>query len=118
MQGFRGILIPLAAALVLALSLLVWSPVFAQPAPSLPTAPGAERAGEGGLSSAPASLPGGPNGTSPLEPYLVTWLLPISGIIAVIFGIYVDRRVRVTYGPKRAAVVETRSEPPSSKEPR
>ena len=65
----------------------------AQPGPGpLPTAPGADRAVEGGLSQAHASLPGGP-GRSPLEPYLVLWLLPVSGLLTIAAAFYVDRRV-------------------------
>jgi hypothetical protein len=68
---------------------------FAAPASAqtgLPTAPAADRAGQGGYTSAPASLPG--YGASPLEPYLITWLLPISGLLCAIIGIGVDRRMR------------------------
>ena len=32
---------------------------------------------------------------SPLEPYLITWLLPVSGLLVLCAGFYVDRRVRV-----------------------
>jgi hypothetical protein len=65
----------------------------AQTAPGpLPTAPGADRAVNGGLTQAKASLPGGPD-RSPLEPYLVIWLLPLSGLLTVAAGIYVDRQV-------------------------
>ena len=97
MKRYRTILGSLAAAFVLGAALWAWSPAFAQDQPSpaaLPTAPGAERTGEGGL-TAGASLPGGPNGASPLEPWLVTWLLPVSGIIAVFFATYVDRQIRL-----------------------
>ena len=77
---------------------LVWFTVLAaraaaQTAPvALPTAPGADRAVNGGLTDAHASLPGGP-GRSPLEPYLVLWLLPASGLLTVAAAIYVDRRI-------------------------
>ena len=67
---------------------------------TLPTAPGADRAVVGGLTSAKASLPGGPD-RSPLEPYLVFWLLPASGILCVAAGIYVDRRVMSKSRPRR-----------------
>jgi hypothetical protein len=72
-----------AGLLAVLLPLLAAGPVGAQsPAPgALPTAPGAERAGQ--------------PGTSPLEPYLITWLLPVSGLLTVLAGFYVDRRVRV-----------------------
>ncbi len=97
---YRSAFLPAVSALVLGLFLALGSPVYAQqgaaPAP-LATAPGASKAGEGGLSSAPASLPGGPNGASPLEPYLVTWLLPVSGIIAVFMAVYADRQIRTTH---------------------
>ncbi len=90
-----------AAALVYVLSGL---PVRAQTdAPAaLPTAPGADRAVSGGLSQAHASLPGGP-GLSPLEPYLILWLLPASGLLTVFAGIYVDRRTRARAGSVRLA---------------
>ena len=105
MKYYRSLLVSLAAAFVLGIALWATTPSFAQDQPSpaaLPTAPGAERAGEGGLSSAPASLKG-PNGASPLEPWLVTWLLPVSGIIAVGFAVYVDRRLRMMdYAGRRA----------------
>jgi hypothetical protein len=79
------------------------SPVAAQspsgvespgPGGGLPTAPAADRAAEGGLSASAASLPGPGNGASPLEPYLVTWLLPVSGLLSAIVAIGIDRRVR------------------------
>jgi hypothetical protein len=70
------------------------SSVKAQAAPAaLPTAPGADRAVSGGLSEAHPSLPGGP-GLSPLEPYLILWLLPASGLVTVFAGIYADRRTQ------------------------
>jgi len=99
-MNLRRAVFPAAAALALSICLLLCAKVLAQQGISggLPTAPAADRANQGGLSQAPASLPGGPNGASPLEPYLVTWLLPVSGIIAVAFGVYVDRRLRVAYG--------------------
>ncbi|MBD5656050.1 MAG: hypothetical protein IAI50_12860 [Candidatus Eremiobacteraeota bacterium] len=66
---------------------------FAQtPAGGLPTAPAADRAGEGGFTSSAASLPG--PGQSPLEPYLITWLLPVSGIVCAVAGLTVARRLR------------------------
>jgi hypothetical protein len=60
---------------------------------ALPTAPGANRATQGGLSEAPASLPK-VHGASPLEPYLVTWLLPVSGILIAAICLVMDRRLR------------------------
>ncbi len=88
---------------LLALTLVIWTafatlsalPVAAQTdaassAPALPQAPGAERAAS---SQAPASLPGAP-GLSPLEPYLITWLLPVAGIICAGSFQYVDKRLR------------------------
>jgi hypothetical protein len=88
--------ISLAAALAplsLVAVLATGAPAAAQSPAALPTAPGADRAVNGGLSQAHASLPGGP-GLSPLEPYLVTWLLPASGLLTVAAGIFVDRQVR------------------------
>lgn len=81
-----------AATLIFGLSELAVNAQSAEPA-ALPTAPGADRAVSGGLSQAHASLPGGP-GLSPLEPYLIVWLLPISGLLTVFAGIYVDRRTQ------------------------
>lgn len=72
-------------------------PTFAEdakPAVVLPTAPGAQKAVEGGPSQAPASLPG--PGESPLEPYLVTWLLPVAGILVAIVFVTVDKRMRTS----------------------
>lgn len=60
---------------------------------ALPTAPAADRASQGGLSEAPASLPK-VHGASPLEPYLVTWLLPVSGILIAALCLTMDRRLR------------------------
>ncbi len=70
-------------------------PAGAQTA-ALPTAPAADRASQGGLSEAPASLPK-VHGASPLEPYLITWLLPFSGIIIAAVCVVTDRRLRA-YG--------------------
>ncbi len=86
----------LFAAFVFA-AVCIAPPVSAQnasPGAALPTAPGAEKATEGGASQAPASLPG--YGASPLEPYLVTWLLPVAGIIVAIVFVTVDKRMRMT----------------------
>lgn len=85
--------LPLAAfafAFVLALGFAGARAALAQVA--LPTAPAADRASQGGTTGAAASLPG-ENG-SPLEPYLITWLLPASGIIAAIVVVVTDRRMR------------------------
>jgi hypothetical protein len=60
---------------------------------NLPVAPHAERAYDGGLTSGHPSL-AGVNGSSPLEPYLVTWLLPASGLIAVFAAFGADRTLR------------------------
>lgn len=80
------------AAFVLAVAFATL-PVYAQNAPgALPTAPGASKTVDGGLSQAPASLPG--PGESPLEPYLVTWLLPVAGIIVAVVFVAVDKRMR------------------------
>ena len=97
-----------AFAVVVALSnaLIVLKPALAQTR-ALPTAPGADRSSGGGLSAAPASLPK-VAGASPLEPYLITWLLPISGII--IFGVCVwfDRRLRTSYRGSKISVRQVR----------
>jgi len=88
---------PLFAALIVAAGFAA-VPAVAQnaaPAVALPTAPGANKAVEGGPSQAPASLPG--PGQSPLEPYLVTWLLPVSGILVAFAFVAVDRRLRVPH---------------------
>jgi len=60
---------------------------------ALPTAPAADRASQGGLSEAPASLPK-VHGASPLEPYLVTWLLPVSGLLIAAICVVMDRNLR------------------------
>ena len=72
---------------------LAAAPTLARAQAALPTAPAADRTANGGTTSAAASLPG--DGGSPLEPYLVTWLLPISGLLAAGAGVAVDRRMRV-----------------------
>ena len=92
-----SVLAALVATLLLsaALPALAQSAALAESSPAaLPTAPGAEHAAEGGLTQAHASLPGEP-GTSPLEPYLIAWLLPVAGLLTVFAGFYVDRRIRV-----------------------
>jgi hypothetical protein len=60
---------------------------------NLPTVPNAQRASEGGLTGGHPSLPG-VNGSSPLEPYLVTWLLPGSGILVAFAVLGADRALR------------------------
>ena len=75
-------------------SVLVAGPVAAQ-TKLLPTAPAADRATQGGASIAPASLPK-VHGASPLEPYLVTWLLPVSGLLIFAFCVVFDRRLRAS----------------------
>ena len=89
---FKPFVLPACAVLLFVLWLTALAYAQSTPGP-LPTAPGADRAVEGGLSMSHASLPGGP-GKSPLEPYLVTWLLPVSGLLALFAGIYTDRRIR------------------------
>jgi hypothetical protein len=65
----------------------------AQAPAALPTAPGAAiKAGQGGYTGAKASLPGD-NG-SPLEPYLFLFILAGGGLIAWIFAIATDARLR------------------------
>ena len=64
----------------------------AQPGP-LPTAPAASKvATDPERPMAPASIPG--YGGSPLEPWLIVWLLPVSGLLSVIVATAVDRAVR------------------------
>jgi len=83
----------LTAALAIVACALCAQAAFAQAA--LPTAPAADRAAQGGLTGAAASLPGD-NG-SPLEPYLVTWLLPVSGILTALVLVSVDKNMRTRY---------------------
>jgi len=82
---------PALAAFVFALLSL---PAFAQAPAALPTAPGADRAGDNGM-TAGASLPGDGLHSSPLEPWLVVWLIPVAGILAGITCVSADRRLRV-----------------------
>ena len=59
----------------------------------LPTAPAAQKvATDPEKPIAPASLRG--YGGSPLEPWLVVWLLPVSGLFAAAVAAGVDRGVR------------------------
>jgi hypothetical protein len=60
---------------------------------NLPVVPNAQRAADGGLTAGHPSL-AGPNGSSPLEPYLVTWLLPVSGLLTAFAVIGLDRNLR------------------------
>ncbi len=96
---------PLASSIAaLVFSTVMWSmagPALAQssmdqgPA-ALPTAPAADRAGNGGYTAADASQPG--EGGSPLEPYLFLAILAGGGILAGIGGVLTDRRVRIAHG--------------------
>ena len=88
----------LLAAAVLIVGLVVAGRTSALAQVSLPTAPGAHKAVEGGMTSAPASLPG--TGASPLEPYLIVWLLPIAGIVCAVIATAIDRRLRATFGDR------------------
>jgi hypothetical protein len=75
---------PIFACALFALSL------SAAAAAGLPPLPGANK-------DAPkASAPG--EGGGALEPYLVTWLLPVTGIIMAASGLVVDRRMRAKGG--------------------
>ena len=99
-----------SALLFLAIAFFASMPAFvaaqtATDAPSsapgaLPVVPNGEKAGEM-PSSAPASLPA-VHGSSPLEPYLVTWLLPVGGIFAVVVALYVDKKMRASMVGRRA----------------
>ncbi len=66
---------------------------------ALPVVPNGEKAADM-PASAPASLPA-VHGSSPLEPYLVTWLLPVSGIFAVVVALYVDKKMRASMHGRR-----------------
>lgn len=68
----------------------------------LPQVPGATQKAQAGGMSAGASLEG-PSGSA-LEPYLITWLLPAFGLIAFVFCLTVDRRLRAS-GKSQAAFV-------------
>jgi len=70
----------------------------------LPQVPGATQKAQAGGMSAGASLEG-PSGSA-LEPYLITWLLPAFGIIAFVFCLAVDRRLRAS-GKSQAALIRT-----------
>lgn len=88
----KRIIANLVATMALAAGIASLPAVAQSPSGALPTAPGAQKAVDGGLSQAPASLPG--YGASPLEPYLVVWLLPVSGIVVAVVFAAVDKRVR------------------------
>jgi len=59
----------------------------------IPTVPGAQRAGSGGYTSSQPSTGAG-SAIGPLEPYLVTLLIPVFGIVAAVVAVLVDRRMR------------------------
>jgi hypothetical protein len=44
-----------------------------------------------------ASMPAPEQGSTPLEPFLVTWLLPVAGILSVALATVVDRSTRARY---------------------
>lgn len=67
---------------------------------ALPVVPNGEKAAEM-PASAPASLPA-VHGSSPLEPYLVTWLLPVGGIFSVVVALYADKKMRASMKGRRA----------------
>lgn len=94
---FTFALITLASAPVVVLA----QTDAASTAPALPVVPGAEKAAS---SQAPASLPAAP-GSSPLEPYLITWLLPVAGIGSAAFALWVDKKMRAG----GASTITTRS---------
>jgi hypothetical protein len=97
-----------APLLILALVFFASAPVFvaaqtgqASSAPgALPVVPGGQKAMDQ-PAAAPASLPA-VHGSSPLEPYLVTWLLPVSGIFAVAVALFVDKKMRASMRGRRA----------------
>lgn len=63
---------------------------------ALPTGPDAQnKSANGGYTSAKASLPDGP-GSSPLEPYLVVWLIPVAGALSGFAMIWFEKRVQST----------------------
>ncbi len=86
----------IVAIMVLALCAVAANVAYARAQAALPTAPGASKVVEGGAPQAPASVPGA--GASPLEPYLITWLLPVAGIVCAVVGVGIDRRMRATGG--------------------
>lgn len=87
MRTFRSILATFSAAIVVA---GIRTMAFAA---GLPQVPGAqEKAQQGGVTDAAASLTGSTG--SALEPYLITFLLPVFGIIMIVMCVYVDRLMR------------------------
>jgi hypothetical protein len=97
-----------APLLLLALVFFASAPVLvaaqtdqASSAPgALPVVPGGQKAMDP-PAAAPASLPA-VHGSSPLEPYLVTWLLPVGGIFAVAVELYIDKKMRASMLGRRA----------------
>ena len=73
--------------------------VLAQGLPQAPTA--SEKAGQGGT-TAGASLQR--EGGSALEPYLITWLLPVFGIVMFASCVVVDKRMRQSFGSKQISI--------------
>jgi len=94
---------------IIALTILVMSGLTETRALAvgLPQVPGATQKAQAGGMSAGASLEG-PSGSA-LEPYLVTWLLPAFGIIAAVFCVAADRRLRVSVKSQAAVVRTSRS---------
>ena len=75
-------------------------------AQGLPQTPNAsDKAGQGGM-TAGASLQR--EGGSALEPYLITWLLPVFGLAAFGASVVVDKRMRKSFVSNRAPIT-TRS---------
>lgn len=69
----------------------------------LPQVPGAaEKGSRGGTTSAAASLEGSTG--SALEPYLITFLLPVFGIIVFAVCLYVDKLLRRSLGASGTSV--------------
>jgi len=94
---------------IIALTILVMSGLTETRALAvgLPQVPGATQKAQAGGMSAGASLEG-PSGSA-LEPYLITWLLPVFGIIAAVFCVAADRRLRVSVKSQAAVVRTSRS---------
>jgi hypothetical protein len=82
----------IAQLAVLSIVITLATPLLRANAQNLPQAPNAAaKAAEGGL-TAGASLQR--EGGSALEPYLVTWLIPVFGAIILIACVIADRRLR------------------------
>jgi hypothetical protein len=77
--------------------------VLAQGLPQTPNA--SDKAAQGGL-TAGASLQR--EGGSALEPYLITWLLPVFGIVMFASSVIVDKRLRNSPSTKPVTIA-TRS---------